>query len=342
MPYFYRLGLALFLFAFALPIFGQAIRSDSGCRAAFLQRNDDGSSGVVTIGFNINLFGKQRASLYVNNNGNLTFDSPLSAYSPDPIRQIRNEMITAFWADVDTSGLLSNLVTYGNTTIEGRRAFCRNYVNVGYYDANDDRLNSFQIVLVDRSDTGSGNFDIAFNYERILWETGDASGGTNGFGGVSGRVGYTNGTGLADTSFELPGSGVRGDFLDSSSNALVRRFLSSNIPGRLLFPVRNGVLRSSITANPISLVLRASGSTPVYPPAQSLSISSNGGQVQYNLVKASASNGGNWLSASNLGTGFTPGTLTVRATVGALTRGTYIGEIFVQPVDQNIPLLRFP
>ena len=158
------------------PLDAQAIRSDAGCRTSRLDRNNDGSSGVVNIGFTVNLFGKQRSSLYVNNNANLTFDDPLSDYSPDPIRSIRSEMIAAYWADVDTTATLSNVVSYGTIT-------------VGYFDAKDDKLSSFQIVHIDRSDTGVGNFDVEFNYERILWETGDASEGVNGFGGISARVG---------------------------------------------------------------------------------------------------------------------------------------------------------
>ena len=42
-----------------------------------------------------------------------------------------------------------------------------------------------------------------FNYDQILWETGSASGGTNGFGGYPARAGYSNGSGLEDT-FYLP------------------------------------------------------------------------------------------------------------------------------------------
>ena len=68
-----------------------------------------------------------------------------------------------------------------------------------------------QIVLTDRTDTGAGNFDIYFNYTRITWETGSASGGSNGFGGVSAAVGYNAGTGnQPGTFFELPGSRVPG------------------------------------------------------------------------------------------------------------------------------------
>ncbi|MCK7490428.1 MAG: hypothetical protein MZW92_00410 [Comamonadaceae bacterium] len=67
------------------------------------------------------------------------------------------------------------------------------WIDVGYFSTAADKLNSFQLILTDRSDTGAGNFDIEFNYDRILWETGGAGGGVNGFGGTSAAAGYTDG-----------------------------------------------------------------------------------------------------------------------------------------------------
>jgi hypothetical protein len=68
-------------------------------------------------------------------------------------------------------------VTYGSGTADGRQAFGVNWIDVGYFSSRTDKLNQFQLVLIDRSDTGAGNFDIEFNYGNILWETGEASGG---------------------------------------------------------------------------------------------------------------------------------------------------------------------
>jgi hypothetical protein len=38
-----------------------------------------------------------------------------------------------------------------------------------------DKLATFELLLVDRSDTGAGNFDVEFNYDTVQWETGDAA-----------------------------------------------------------------------------------------------------------------------------------------------------------------------
>lgn len=203
-------------------------------------RNDDGSTGLVSIGFDANFYGFTSDDLYVNNNGNVTFDSALRSYTPFDLTSTGRQIIAPFFADVDTRGP-GQPVTYGAGTVNGRNAFGVNWVDVGYFSQSAP-LNSFQLVLVDRSDTGEGNFDFEFNYDEILWETGNASGGRGGLGGNSARVGYSNGTGDPGTFFELPGSAVNGAFLDGGSLALIDSSLNSNVLGRYRFSVRDGVV----------------------------------------------------------------------------------------------------
>jgi len=128
------------------------------------------------------------------------------------------------------------ILTWDQGTLFGRPAFVVNWVDVGYFASRDDLLNSFQLVLVDRSDLTSGDFDIEFNYGQIQWETGEASGGVDGLGGDSARVGYSNGEG---NLFEFEGSSVNGALLDGGSNALVD-ITNVDIPGRFVTLVRNG------------------------------------------------------------------------------------------------------
>jgi hypothetical protein len=93
--------------------------------------------------------------------------------------------------------------------------------------------------MTDRSDIAAGDFDFEFNYDSITWETGGASGGTNGLGGNSARAGWSNGS-TAD--FELAGSAVNGALLNSGPFALTRGSLNSNVAGRYIFNVRNGAV----------------------------------------------------------------------------------------------------
>ncbi|MHC4433633.1 MAG: nidogen-like domain-containing protein, partial [Planctomycetota bacterium] len=201
---------------------------DTGTLAA----NDDGSTGLVDIGFEINFYGTIYSQLYVNNNGNVTFDSPMGTFTPWGLTtNIGTPILAPFFADVDT---------HGTGTVDGRPAFGVNWVNVGYYSNQIDKLNSFQLIIIDRSDRARGDFDIEFNYGQILWETGSASGGSNGFGGESARGGFSNGTGEPGTFYEFEYSGVDGALLDSSDTGLINDSRNSNALGRYIFAVTSG------------------------------------------------------------------------------------------------------
>ncbi len=121
--------------------------------------------------------------------------------------------------------------------MDGHQAFGANWIDVGYFFKHADKLNSFQLVLIDRSDRHPGDTDIEFNYDRILWESGDWSRGVGGLGGFSARAGYSNGTGLPGTSYEFPGSGVPSSFLDGGASGLVHHNRNSPIPGRYIFAI---------------------------------------------------------------------------------------------------------
>jgi hypothetical protein len=212
-----------------------------------LAANDDSSTGSVPIDFPINLFGTTWENCYINNNGNITFIEPKRAYTPDPLRVLGYPIIAPFWADVDTNGENSDIVRYshGIETVGGRPAFGVNWVKVGYYPEHDDKLNSFQLILIDRSDTGTGNFDIEFNYDMIRWETGDASSGGDGYGGSPSRSGLSNGS---NQTLELQYSGQTLVQLDANPvtdvpnfiTGLIYRSRNSTIPARFIFQVRSG------------------------------------------------------------------------------------------------------
>jgi hypothetical protein len=222
--------------------------------------NDD-FSVASPIGFTLNFFGVVTDSLFVNNNGNVTFGRDLDQYTPTALNTDNGGLpiIAAFFADVDTRGSASQIVTYGNASLSGHTVFGVNFKNVGYFNEKSDKLNSFQLLLIERADTGAGNFDIEFDYSKIQWETGDStgggdetdSGGVNGFGGKSARIGFSNGTGDTGTFYELPGSGVNGAFLDGGSNALINASLGSTVQGRLRFEVRGGEVLGTPTSNTV-------------------------------------------------------------------------------------------
>jgi Nidogen-like/Thrombospondin type 3 repeat len=213
-----------------------------GCSTYALSANDDGSTGSTGLGFSVDFYGSTYSSLFVNNNGNVTFDAALSTYTPFNLTTTNRVIIAPFFADVDTRGPGSDIVRYGQTSHNGRPAFCALWagVGVGYFSLGTDKLNSFQVLLVERADTGPGNFDIIFNYDKVQWESGSASGGVNGLGGNSARAGFSNGT--PANSYELTGSAVNGYFLDSSTTGLTHHSLNNAHDGRYIFSIRSGTL----------------------------------------------------------------------------------------------------
>lgn len=223
----------------AAPVHAGAIRDAGLFTTNSVPRNDDGSSGLVATGFNLNFFGNSFSQLYVNNNGNVTFDGPLSTYTPFGLVNTSRQLLAPFFADVDTRGSGSGLTTYGASTIGGANVFGVNWINVGYFSSAFDKLNSFQLIITDRSDIAGGDFDFEFNYDQIQWETGGASGGTAGLGGSSARAGWSNGS---NATYEQAGSAVNGAFLDGGPNSLVAGSLNSDVAGRYIFNVRNGAV----------------------------------------------------------------------------------------------------
>lgn len=128
--------------------------------------DDNNSSDFVPLGFSISLFESIKSGCYVNNNGNITFDSIHADYTPNPLRSAGEPIMAPFWSDVDTrlaGGIppLGKVVTYGTGTVDGKSAFGVNWIDVGYFEFLADKLNSFQLILIQRSDTGSAtNFDV--------------------------------------------------------------------------------------------------------------------------------------------------------------------------------------
>ncbi|GAB1622604.1 hypothetical protein AAOGI_26540 [Agarivorans albus] len=216
---------------------------DAGYGELAMDRNDDGSSNQLDLPFEINYFGNSYDQFFINNNGNITFESSLSGYTPIPFPIAEQPIIAPFWADVDT-GCDSCGEVYVGSPSDGVVAVT--WDNVGYYDENSDKSNSFQAVLIDRSDTGAGNFDVEFRYDKLEWTTGDASDGENGLGGTPAQAGYDAGDG--ENFFALPGS-FSEDILDlvSSSN--------TGEDGVWRFAIREGALPGATPENPIMPVV---------------------------------------------------------------------------------------
>lgn len=165
--------------------------------------NDDGSTGLIPIPFDFNLYGQTFNSIYINNNGNITFNGPLSTFSATAFPSTGNGIVAPFWADVDTRNGNGQVVYKITPT-----AVYINWEDVGYYSMQGDKLNTFQLIITNGSDPVIDQGNVAFCYQDMQWTTGSASQGVNGFYGIPATCGANKGDGLAYfliSRFDHPG-----------------------------------------------------------------------------------------------------------------------------------------
>lgn len=159
------------------------------------QRNDDDVSSAIPLGFTFDLYGTPQNTVYINNNGNISFGSGFATYTSTGFPVANYPMVAPFWADVDTrNGSVGDGVVYYKSE---PHQFIVIWDHVGYFSASNDKLNTFELIISDGTAAavpGLGN-NVCFCYDNMAWTTGSASGGTGGFGGTAATVGVNAGDG---------------------------------------------------------------------------------------------------------------------------------------------------
>lgn len=221
--------------------------------------NDDGSTGIINIPFDFCYYGQNVNSLFINNNGNISFGSPYSIFSSNAFPFSGFDMIAPFWGDVDTRGS-QPVVSYDSLsgswdTLQAGSpytglvyykitpsALIIRWDSVGYFSIQSDKRNTFQLIITDGNDPlVPGGNNVAFCYGDMQWTTGAASGGTNGFGGVPATVGINKGDGINyfqvgrfdhdSSDYDGPYSNADGvSFLDNSTYFFTTCTSANNIP----------------------------------------------------------------------------------------------------------------
>lgn len=156
-------------------------------------RNDDGFM-KVNLGFNVTFFGSTYSSLFINNNGNVSFGSGFTSYIPTGPVGAYAPVISPFFGDVDTRNLSSGVVHYNLTADQ----LVVTWDNVGFYASRvSNPNNSFQLVLrADNYVVPVGEGSIGFFYQLMGWEiTSTSTTAAVGFGD-----GSSNGNVLAGSN----------------------------------------------------------------------------------------------------------------------------------------------
>lgn len=149
-------------------------------------RNDDGFSGPINLGFTLNFFGTDYTQFWVNNNGNISFNNGISAFTPTGPQGASEPIISPFFADVDTRNPASGVVYLNQSN---PNEVIVTWDSVGYYNEHANLLDSFQLVLRGPGyDIPDGEGSIGFFYKDMNWEQGDVS-------GVPAAVGFGDGNG---------------------------------------------------------------------------------------------------------------------------------------------------
>ncbi|XP_074786481.1 alpha-tectorin-like [Athene noctua] len=206
---------------------------------------DDGTSEQVALAVPFTFYSQEYQSLYVNNNGVISFDSQVSEYTPDPFPLADGRpFVTPYWADVNnvaggdvfyretTDPTLLALLTkninqyFPDVSYTATWAFVATWDHVAYYGTETDKGNTFQAVLT----TNTQMSFIILNYKDIQWTTGVASGGDpeTGLGGTPAHAGFNSGD---DKNFyNIPGS-------QTEAIINVTQTSNVNVPGRWVFRV---------------------------------------------------------------------------------------------------------
>ncbi len=182
------------------PLLNTGLGGPADFGTGVLTANDDNSSAAISLDpafpSGLNFYGGPYHTMYVNNNGNVTFNGILGTYTPSAFPlpaptggTMPAPMIAAYWSDIDTRA---------STTANHNRVYWDlrpgqvtvTWYDVGYFASKYNHRMSFQMIIRNGSGCGEGDFDVEFRYNVCGFTTGDVSGGTDGHGGTCAQVGF--------------------------------------------------------------------------------------------------------------------------------------------------------
>ncbi|KAM5132512.1 alpha-tectorin-like [Mantella aurantiaca] len=180
---------------------------------------DDGCSPEEHLQQEFKFFEKSYKSLYVCNNGVISFNAKVSQFTPDAFPLPGGQsLITPFWGDVDNElgGTVYYRETQDTTVLQritndmsrhlpklhykAKWAYIVTWYDVSFHGAVVQKTNTFQAVLI----SDGIQFFVMMNYRKLEWTTGASSEGNphTGRGGIPAQAGLSSGS----NHFNIPGS----------------------------------------------------------------------------------------------------------------------------------------
>uniref|UniRef100_A0A8D0BCZ0 NIDO domain-containing protein n=1 Tax=Salvator merianae TaxID=96440 RepID=A0A8D0BCZ0_SALMN len=216
-------------------------------------KSDDGTSPEIITIVPFTFYGKKYNSIYVNNNGVVSFGVNVSQYTPDPFPlNGGSPFVAPYWGDVDNvkggeifwrqtqdPAILDRCTKdinryFPETPFTAVWALIATWDRVAYFGTASKKVNTFQAVLT----TNLYISVIILNYADIQWTTGIASGGNarTGLGGTPAQAGFDSGD--KTNFYNIPGSRTP-QILNITQTSNV------NKPGRWVFRVDDTVIGTS-------------------------------------------------------------------------------------------------
>ncbi|XP_067316773.1 IgGFc-binding protein-like [Anolis sagrei] len=210
-------------------------------------KSDDGVSPEISTAVPFPFYGKTYNSIYVDNNGLISFSATVPEFAGTPDALPLNggpPVVAPFWGDVynPISGdvfwrqtqdpkLLQRCTEeinqyYPEMSFKATWAFVATWDRVAYFGSKSKKVNTFQAVLTTNEELSF----ITLNYADIQWTTGTSSSGDakTGLGGIAAQAGFDNGD--KTNYYIMPGSRTS-DILN------ITKISNVNYPGRWVFQV---------------------------------------------------------------------------------------------------------
>jgi len=143
--------------------------------------SDNSSSAALALGFSFDYYGTAYKVCFINENGNLTFDGPLSTPNELEFPQSTPPMVAAYWADI-----FLGVNNFGRTWFKQVDAdndgavdtFVATWENVVGPSFDAGRRNTFQIILSDGTNQKLGEgVRVALSYGEMCWGPESSGGG---------------------------------------------------------------------------------------------------------------------------------------------------------------------